>query len=426
MPVSITINIITMVIPILRMAKDNVMARSFEKELYDSSSNWRFIYGRRKTGKTFFVKEFTEYDDYYFVGKDGSVWDEGLERMDTDTFIALFKRTVGKRRIVIDEFHRLPVSFMDILHQTGRKGALTVLSSTRWLSRDVLGKGSPVLGLFSPVPFGPASSIDVLSYLQSRTGPIEAIEAAPFLREPILIDGYNGNSAAYIPNFMWTSGLLLREMVREVFDEEGRTISDVYDGILEAVASGKQVSGEISSFLFSRGLIKKDSPGQIQSYLKVLFEIGLLHRMEVLGKGRSQYRHVSALFDLFYCLRTKYGLGEQDLPIGFVRQVYKERLPHYVEDLVATFLAEKFGLKRAIHNEPELDIVLMKFKRMEVVGEVKWGRLKEQEAMAVSSRLEEVEASRRLLIVKDKKGLPQRIGSVELMGPRDLIELVLS
>ena len=57
-------------------------------------------------------------------------------------------------------------------------------------------------------------------------------------------------------------------LVGEIFTEEERSISAVYEGILRAIANGKTVSGEISSYLFSRKLIKKDDPSIVQQYLK--------------------------------------------------------------------------------------------------------------------------------------------------------------
>ena len=41
-------------------------------------------------------------------------------------------------------------------------------------------------------------------------------------------------------------------MIGEIFTEEERYISAIYEGILRAVASGNTVSTEISSYLFSR------------------------------------------------------------------------------------------------------------------------------------------------------------------------------
>ena len=161
--------------------------------------------------------------------------------------------------------------------------------------------------------------------------------------------------------------MVLGEIIREIFDEEEKRISTVYEGIMEAVASGRHVSTEMSSYLFSHRIIPKDNPGLIQSYLKILTDIGILNKIEIMGRKKFVYRHVSPLFDCYYYLKTKYGFGELEVPRGFVETVVNEKLPHHIEDFISSFLAERFGLKRVLLFDPELDIALVRFKKLAVV-----------------------------------------------------------
>ena len=59
-------NILTMVI----------LTRNIDLRRWKKLGDWKLVYGRRKTGKTFFVKNFTEWDEYFFVRRDGVVIDE--------------------------------------------------------------------------------------------------------------------------------------------------------------------------------------------------------------------------------------------------------------------------------------------------------------------------------------------------------------
>lgn len=36
---------------------------------------WKMLYGRRKTGKTFLVRNFLDYDEFFFVEREGMVRD---------------------------------------------------------------------------------------------------------------------------------------------------------------------------------------------------------------------------------------------------------------------------------------------------------------------------------------------------------------
>ncbi|MFP3910318.1 MAG: AAA family ATPase, partial [Archaeoglobaceae archaeon] len=109
-----------------------ILARNIELNRWDKLGNWRLVYGRRKTGKTFFVKEFTQWDHYFFVRRDGMVIDENKEILSYEAFFEVFKRELDKKRIVIDEFHRLPEEFLDYLHYLGGSGELTLISSMLW------------------------------------------------------------------------------------------------------------------------------------------------------------------------------------------------------------------------------------------------------------------------------------------------------
>jgi len=143
----------------------------------------------------------------------------------------------------------LPPAFFDYLHYSGKKGKLIVVSSTLWLSKKLLGKGSPLLGLFPLMIFGLIGERDVIKALKSYVRGKELIEASVYLREPILAPLYRKPIRKYLAEYLENNKLAIKELIGEIFSEEERKLSQVYEGILRAVASNKTVSTEISSFL---------------------------------------------------------------------------------------------------------------------------------------------------------------------------------
>ena len=120
---------------------------------------------------------------------------------------------------------------------------------------------SPLPGLFAEVPIGIISLDDCIKSL-NKFNKKDMVELAVLLREPIAVGYLNdmGSSREKIKDVLSYSILTVPALIGEIFSEEKRTLSAIYEGILRAVASGKENSGEISSYLFSRKLLKKLSP----------------------------------------------------------------------------------------------------------------------------------------------------------------------
>ncbi len=311
---------------------------------------------------------------------------------------------------------------MDFLHFSGKKGELVVISSTLWLSQKLLGTGSPLLGLFSMHVMGLANCCDVLQSLDIDT-PREKFETAVYLREPMLAHDFAPPIEKYLASYLYGNKIALKEIIGEVFSEEKRKISLIYEGILRAVASGKNKSGEISSFLFSRKLLPKDNPGAIQRHLDVLTRIGLLEKIETTGK-KYYYDHVSPLFKLHFYLDEKYGYTEMDVPLGYIEDVIRKRLPIDVEKFTWDLLATSLGLKKIKIEKPEIDVALKKFQKIVLVGEVKWKKkITTSDLENTRKKLDHFDA-KKVLIVPSKSKIPT-IKGVEIIDPLDMIQLCL-
>jgi len=394
----------------------NIIRKS-EDEKFKNAGDWIFVFGRRKTGKTFYLKNFTKWDEYFFVTREGSLIRDG-EVLTFNEFFPLFKSLLeSKKIIIVDEFHRLPPIFFDYLHSSGGKGRLRVVSSTLWLSKQMMEKRSPILGLFYSIPFSIIDERDILSSIK-LSDKKEKVEAAVYLREPILVQFYKPPVREFLARYLTDNKMTVQGLVGEIFREEEKQLSNVYEGIMHAVASGRNTSSEISSFLFSRGLISKDNPGLIQGYLNNLVSMGIFQKEKVFDKKKFVYHHVSPLLDLFFYANEKYGLLETQLPAEFIKKVIDEKLPIHVERFVSSLASKVYSMEKVKIEEPEIDIALVLFKKLKIVGEVKWSRITMEDVRAVEKKLEAFDAER-LLIVPDKSGLRSKI--LKIIEPADLL-----
>ena len=193
-------------------------------------------------------------------------------------------------------------------------------------------------------------------------------------------------------------------LVGEIFLEEEREISAVYEGILRGVASGKVSSGEISSYLFSRKLIGKDDPSIIQQYLNNLIYFGIIRRINIFNKKRFAYKIASPLAKIYYYVDEKYNLTERKASEKELGIIIDELMPRIVEDNVREFLAEKNGLIESIIEAKDYDIdaCLLKFNKVEMAIEIKWGKLDKGDILKAEENLNKIDSKQRALFVNDK------------------------
>ena len=397
-----------------------------EAEEIKKIHKWLLVYGRRKTGKTFLLRNFMEYDEYYFVKRDREILtDAGA--LSYETFLELFKRQLDDRRtVIVDEFHRLGEEFQDILHFLPKKGKVILVSSTLHLSRKLVGSRSPLLGVLAEFQMPLLRLHDVLRSLQGDgLSKKELVETAVLLREPIAIDHYSpGEGPVHtFTRVMTSTKYLVPALLGEVFTEEDRSLSAVYEGVLRAISDGRCVSSEISSFLFSHRLIKKDDPSLIQQYLNNLVSFGLLKRLKVYNKRRYVYLHTSPLVYLYFYADEKYNLSEVEVHPEVISRIITELYPHIIEGAVRELLAGHFGLTESVFQEKDFDIdaYLLRFKTPEVAVEVKWkGTITSKDVRTAERALSRVEAKRRILFVPDKEAVECE-SDLEIMDVGDVL-----
>jgi hypothetical protein len=399
-----------------------------EENLLKRINKWTLVYGRRKTGKTFLIRNFIKYDEYFFVKRDRTIFIESTQTdVVYDTFIQLFNRLLkDKKTIVVDEFHRLGGDFLEHLHQMEKHGMLYVVSSTFHLAKKLITPRSPILGVFAEFPVGLMRMEDVVDVLPKNTKKKDLLEFSILLSEPLAIEHLKKemDSTELAVILLSTAKYLVPALMGEIFREEERVLSNVYSGILRAIASGKNISTEISTFLFSRKLVKKDDPGSIQSYLKNLVEIGVVKRIQLANKNTYVYEHTSPLVEMYYYGDEKYNISELDLENEHFSLVYESIFPKIIERCVRSFLARKFGLREAVVIEPDYDIdgYLMKFKKCEIALEVKWRKkINKKEVLRAEEVLSKVKSKRKLLFVPDKNEVEYKSEILEIVDITDFI-----
>ncbi|MEA3457453.1 MAG: AAA family ATPase [Candidatus Thermoplasmatota archaeon] len=389
-------------------------------------NKWLLIFGRRKTGKTFLVENFLNYDEYFFVKRDRSILSKKDRKEITyDTFATLIERELSNgKTIAIDEFHRLDEGFFDFIHYTKKHGKLILLSSTLYLSKKLFLSKSPLLGFFSEVPISIINLKDTLNHLKNyNLDKRQLLEMAILLREPLTIDYFEEkvDPRKLIAKIIMHSVQTVPALIGEIFIEEERKISSVYEGVLRAIANGKTVSGEISSYLFSRRLLKKDDPSLIQQYLKNLMEFGIIKRIKVYNKNKLVYKHVSPLSKIYYYADEKYNISERKPSEKELQRIIDELMPMIVEDNIRALISEKYGLEESLFEAKDFDVdgCLLKFKKPEIALEVKWSEKINIEE--IENNLKKIKAKKKLLFIPDKKKIKIKDASIEIIDIHNLI-----
>ncbi len=387
---------------------------------------WLLIYGRRKTGKTFLVQNFLNYDEYFFVKRDKTIISEKDQKeINYETLTTLIERGVSNgNTIAIDEFHRLGEDFSDFLHYTEKKGKIILISSTLYLSKKMFASKSPVLGFFAEIPIAIIDLEDTLKALKKfNMDKKRLLEMAILFKEPLAIEYFDKKEdpRKTIAKIITYSTKTIPALIGEIFTEEERSISAIYEGVLRAIANGKTVSGEISSYLFSRKAIKKDDPSLIQQYLKNLMEFGIIKRIKVYQRKKLVYKHVSPLARIFYYADEKYNISERNLNEKEIKRIVDEIMPRIVEDNVREFLSERLGLEETVVQAKDFDVdgCLLKFKKPEVALEVKWRQ--KVNINEISKNLKKVNAKRHLLFVPDKRKIGVIDKNLEVVDILDFI-----
>lgn len=386
-----------------------IIERSEAREIEDQPG-WVLLYGRRKVGKTFMLRNFIQHDAFVTVRRDRISYAAGLPMSrvtSPETLVDLVGLVlVDGGTVVVDEFQRLPGSFLDEVATFHPSGRLILSGSSLGVVSRVVGTGSPMLGLASVHHLGLVRPGDLLRGLADRA-PATALPLAAYLRDPWLVPELEGRGSLepFLHAVLRTSRTTVPALIGEVFTESDRSLSQVYEGIIRALGARLWKPGDIAARLHESSLLDTGSSAQVTQYLANLVDMGLVDRVPVLGKVRLKaYRLASSVMDTFYYLADKHGIDEEDRPRGEVR----ENLRGCVSRAMERFVGEIFSQRLVGHVEysfdPEIDFVITRGRKRRPVlaGEVRWGRYSAGDVRAFQRKVEDLDC-RKVFVVPEAR-----------------------
>ncbi|MEM4258782.1 MAG: AAA family ATPase [Candidatus Thermoplasmatota archaeon] len=344
----------------------------------NAAKGWILLYGRRKVGKTFLVRTFTDHDLYVLVKRGGgALFDKGpFERTDIyDQVVELILKELTKEKtVIVDEFQRLPAEFIESLQMQYPKGKLILLGSSMHVAKDLTSKKSPLLGLLSEIRLSLLSPQDIFQTLSTGMPVDHALMLSPYLRDPWTLRYLDTNPEKTILNILDYSRSAIPALIGEVFLSEDRFLSNVYESILRSIASGKNTLKEVSDQLFSKKLIGANDPSLVRPYVKIMEEMDLLERIPLHDTKGYHYVVKSKIMDLYYYIDEKYDI--ENTPSSLIKEIIQERMPLHIQFFIGELMAELLDgtFRYFMTNTYDIDILIARRNRIIFAGEVKWAK----------------------------------------------------
>jgi len=405
------------------MSMGIIIPRS-EAEEISRSKGWILVFGRRKTGKTFLLRKMVPHDYYFFVTRGGEIFDASggeVKTLPYSIFLERLKQFLTEERtIVIDEFQRLPDEFLDFLHYIKplSKAKLVLVGSSIQVSRKILSKRSPLLGIIKPIRIGLIKPVDMVLALSREVGPYKTLQLAPLLRDPWILEfvDYRKNIEEIVKQVVQAIRYSCKGLIGEVFLEEDRELTERYEAVLRAIADGYNTPGLVANYVSNvmRGVFKSHD---VKKYISNLLEMGLVKRKRVYSKKRYLYQLDSPLLDLFYFLDVKFGFYEIDTPQDLLISKALNKIPLYYEEFIIELLAQILNAEIQKSLKPEIDGVLVKTGKPVAVVEVKYGKAYREDIYKFLAKTENFKC-KKILVAKEA----EEIKNVELLTPLKIIK----
>lgn len=359
---------------------------------------WLLVYGRRKTGKTWLLRRCVDWGLYATATGDGECIVEergGGPRItglgDCASLVAGWLRR-GRGLAVLDEFQRLPRRYWELLAAVAGEAepGLIACGSSMGVVRRVFDRRSPLLGLFEAFHVDLVDVADAIASLRRLgLGAREAVLWAVVARDPWLLRHVEPRGDPWRALAAHAAGLTpaARGLVGEVFEEEERQLTRVYDAVLRLLAEGYWRAAEIAARLYEAGLVSSPQPGSATGVLRVLEEMGLVKRVPLWRTrgARVYYRHRSPLLSLLYSVADVVEELGQPPSVEALRSRYGVELQFTLGEL----LARLHGARRGYSLQPsgrDVDVVLLDGRGRPLIGyEVKMGRMAAGEAEGYAS-----------------------------------------
>ena len=372
-----------------------------------SFDSWTLVYGRRRVGKSFLVRKYLSYDLYFLVTRDLQAYfpTEGkFTSLDEAFRLAVSNLREGKT-VVIDEFQRLPAKYWDGLASEHPNGKLILVGSSFRVMRELVDKRSPLLGLVFPYRLGLIHYADVLSQVDD---PVLAM----VYKDPWTVGFVK--SVEDLKEKAFELYTVTKALISEVFEEEERQLTNLYEAVLLSLAEGEWNTAIIANSLNSRGF--NVTASTVSSYLDTLQGMGLVEKLKVFGerrRARWYYRISSPIISLMLYAEAKYS-------VSFTEQVGELPIGREVQFAVGELLAEHHDAELAYSPYEDIDVVLMKGDRPVIGYEVKLGEFSRGEAERAVERIRSAGIPRAGLVSLSER---PEFDADETLGPEELREL---
>ena len=388
-----------------------------------SIGNWSLVYGRRKVGKTFMLRNQYNWDYYLTVGRDGSIWVDGsyIKKIDKiENFIDFVYHALSEnKKVVIDEFQRLPLSIYERISMVHPSGTLILSGSSIRVVKEILSKNSPLLGLLSEHRIRLIHPQDLAMELKKEK---ELLDYMVYLRDPWLIPMMKGDSILKdLYRILIHTPYTVSSLIGEIFIEEDRKLTKTYEGIIRCIGSGVSKISQIASILYHRGIISKDSTSAVYPYIENLKEMGILKEMKIYGKRSSIYRMLSPIFTVFYYITDKYEIFDYEPPkfSTMKENIVKVHSMCY-EDFIVELLSMLYNGRPRYSFSPEIDgIIVDRKERPIAVIEVKHGKVSKSEISKVLSKTRNI-SGKRIIVATNKIETDE----VEILTPDDIVKML--
>ena len=349
---------------------------------------------------------------------------QGLRQCISDVLDSL----AGGGVAVIDEFQRLPEEYWDLIalkhHDVG--GRLVLCGSSLGIARRVFDRRSPLLGLVEPFLVDIASPEDTILSLARHLRPREAVLWAVVARDPWILRFVTpqGEPWRVIAGRAASLAPISRSLVGEVFAEEEKQLTRLYEAVLTLLAQGYWSSKALAQKLYEARLISGPQPGIVTGLLSQLEGVGLVDKISLWRTrgSRYYYKHRSPLLSIL----MKVGELVEELGVGPDPEDLVHEVALELQFTMGELLARQRGLSRAYtilpHGQGDIDVVLLdKSKNPVIAYEVKIGEITRNEARKAVERIRKYGIPRAGLISLTEK--PPEEGVDEALGPQEVLDL---
>ncbi len=340
------------------------------------SKQWLMVYGRRKTGKTFMLRQLCGFKNYILVKKDRNILIQD-ETKSLDEAVILIKKLLREgESVVLDEFQRLDEAVLEEFMLEHPKGRFILSGSSMKVVKKMFSAQSALLGFFTPMKVGliDAKDMFLVDFPEDMN-----IELASFLREAWLIPLYNGEDIVrFVYKVVMQSKYIISALIGEIFSEEERELSRRYEALLRLIGKGVWKTNELANILYARGIIASPSATHIIQYIKNLEEMELIESVRVnRAKNRYFYRLRSPIMNIYYYLEDRYDISNREISFNELKPTLEKLINFEIQNFIADLFANKYEGRKEyfVAADKEIDFIITQRNKAIIVGEVKWKKL---------------------------------------------------